>query len=50
MMSQEATEDGYLDGIMVHPDNFDPADPLDTDPFTPPPGEGVVDDNLIDLE
>jgi hypothetical protein len=50
MMSQEAVEDGYLDGILVHPDNYDPADPLDTDPFTPPPGEGVVDDNIIDLE
>jgi hypothetical protein len=49
-MSNEAVEDGYRDGILVHPDNFDPADPLDTDPFTPPPGEGVVDDNIVDLE
>jgi hypothetical protein len=50
MMSHEAIEDGYLDGILVHPDNYDPSDPLDDDPFTPPPGEGVVDDNVVDLE
>jgi hypothetical protein len=49
-MSNEAVEDGYRDGILVHPDNYDPADPLDDDPFTPPPGEGVVDDNIVDLE
>lgn len=49
-MSNEAVADGFLDGIMVHPDNFDPEDPLDTDPFTPPPGEGVVDDELTDIE
>lgn len=49
-MSHEAIEDGWRDGIMVHPDNSDPADPLDTDYFTPPPGEGVVDDEIPDVE
>lgn len=49
-MSHEAVEDGYRDGIKVHPDNYDPADPLDTDYFTPPPGEGVVDDEIPDVE
>ncbi len=49
-MSNEAVPDGYRDGIMVHPDNFDPTDPNDTDFFTPPPGEGVVDDEVDNLE
>ena len=48
--SNEAVADGFRDGIMVHPDNWDPADPLDTDPFTPPPGESVVDDEVTDIE
>jgi hypothetical protein len=49
-LSDEAVPDGYRDGIMVHPDNYDPPDPLDTDSYTPPPGEGVVDDDVIDVE
>lgn len=49
-MSNRAVPDGFRDGIMVHPDNWDPDDPLDTDPFTPPPGEGVVDDEITDIE
>jgi len=48
--SIEAIKDGYRDGIMVHPDNYDPDDPLDTDYYTPPPGEGSVDDDITDLE
>jgi hypothetical protein len=35
---------------MVHPDNTDPADPLEENPWTPPPGEGVTDDEIIDVE
>jgi hypothetical protein len=49
-MSTKAVADGYRDGIMVHPDNFDPADPLEENPWTPPPGEGEVDDELTDVE
>jgi hypothetical protein len=49
-MSHTAVQDDYRDGIMVHPDNYDPADPLDTDYFTPPPGEGVVEDEIPDVE
>jgi len=49
-MSTSAVEDGYREGVMVHPDNYDPADPLDTDFFTPPPGEGVTDDDITNLE
>ena len=49
-MSDEAVADGYRHGIMVHPDNFDPVDPIEDNPFTPPPNEGVVDDDIIDPE
>ena len=49
-LSDEAVADGYRHGIMVHPDNFDPVDPIEDDPFTPPPNEGVTDDEVIDLE
>jgi hypothetical protein len=49
-LSDEAVPDGFRDGIMVHPDNFDPDDPRDTHPFTPPPGEGVVDDEVTDVD
>jgi hypothetical protein len=49
-LSTEAVPDGYRDGIMVHPDNYDPPDPLDTNSYTPPPNEGVVDDDIIDVE
>lgn len=49
-LSDEAVPDGYLHGIMVHPNNFDPVDPLEDDPYTPPPDEGVVEDEIINLE
>ncbi len=49
-LSDEAVEDGFREGIMVHPDNYDPPDPLDTEIYTPPPGEGVIDDLVIDTE
>ena len=49
-MSDTAVRDGFRDNVMVHPDNFDPSDPLEESPFTPPPGEGVVDDEVDDLE
>lgn len=49
-LSDEAVEDGYREGVMVHPDNYDPPDPLDTDTYTPPPGEGVIDDTVTDVE
>ncbi len=49
-MSDQAVADGYRDGIMVHPDSFDPSDPTEDAPFTPPPSEGVVDDDVSDLE
>ena len=49
-MSDEAVADGFRGGIMVHPDSFDPSDPTEDAPFTPPPGEGVVDDDVNDLE
>ncbi len=49
-MSDEAVQDGFRDGIMIHPDNWDPDDPKDRDPWVPPPGEGVVEDEIVDLE
>jgi hypothetical protein len=49
-LSDEAVPDGFRHGIMVHPDQWDPVDPLEDNPFTPPPGEGVVDDEIIDVE
>ncbi len=49
-MSNTAVRDGFRDNVMVHPDNFDPSDPLEESPFTPPPGEGVVDDEVDNLE
>ncbi len=49
-LSTEAVPDGFRDGIMVHPDNYDPPDPLDTNSYTPPPTEGIVDDEIIDVE
>lgn len=49
-MSNIAVQDGYRDNVMVHPDNFDPSDPLEDSPFTPPPGEGITDDEIVDLE
>ena len=49
-MSDIAVRDGFRDNVMVHPDNFDPSDPLEESPFTPPPGEGVVDDEVDNLE
>jgi len=48
--STTAVQDGYRDNVLVHSDNYDPADSLDTDFFTPPPGEGVVDDEITDVE
>ena len=47
-MSDEAVSDGFREGIMVHPDSFDPADPLDTDYFVPRPSEGLVEDEIPD--
>jgi hypothetical protein len=49
-MGHIAVRDDWRPNVMVHPDNYDPADPLDTDYFTPPPGEGVVDDEIPDVE
>jgi hypothetical protein len=49
-MSHLAVEDGFRDHVMVHRDNRDPADPLDTDYFVPPPSEGVVNDEIDNIE
>ena len=49
-LSDEAVEDGYLDGIMLNRDNFDPADPIEDNPYIPPPDEGVAVDDVISVE
>lgn len=47
-MSDESVADGYLEGVKVHPDSWDPKDPTPT--YVPPTGEGVADDDVTDLE
>ena len=47
-LSDEFVQDGYLEGIMVHRDSWDPEDPDPT--YNPSPMEGVVDDEIVDLE
>lgn len=47
-MTDEAVPDGYLEGVMVHPDSWDPIDPDPT--YVPPPGEGLADDEVSSLE
>jgi hypothetical protein len=42
-LSDEYVRDGYVEGMMVHPDNWDPVDP--PDPHTPP-NEGVIRDEV----
>jgi hypothetical protein len=51
-LSDEAAPDGYTDGIMMHPDDFDPIDPVDQGrgDYVPSPDESVVDDEITDLE
>ena len=47
-LSDEFVQDGFLEGIMVHRDSWDPKDPEPT--FVINPLEGVVDDEIVDLE
>jgi hypothetical protein len=49
-LSDEAVMDGFIDNVKVKPSSFDPDDPKDHNPFIPPPSEGVVDDDLVDIE
>lgn len=51
-LADEAVPDGFTDGIMMHPDDYDPEDPVDQGrgDYVPSPGEGVVDDEVTDLE
>jgi hypothetical protein len=51
-LSDEAIPDGFTDGIMMHPDDFDPIDPVaqGRGDYVPSPLEGVVDDEVVDLE
>jgi len=51
-LSDEAIPDGHTDGIMVHPDDYDPIDPVaeGRGDYIPSPSEGVVDDEVTDLE
>jgi len=47
-LSDEFVRDGFLEGIMVHRDSWDPKDPEPT--YVINPLEGVVDDEIVDLE
>ncbi len=47
-LSDEFVQDGFLEGIMVHRDSWDPKDPEPT--YVINPLEGVVDDEIVDLE
>jgi hypothetical protein len=51
-LSDEAVPDGYTEGIMMHPDDYDPIDPVDQGrgDYVPSPDESVVDDEITDLE
>jgi hypothetical protein len=47
-LTDEAVADGFLEGVMVHPDSYDPKDPDPT--YVPPSGEGTADDEVSNLE
>ena len=51
-LSDEAAPDGFTDGIMMHPDDYDPIDPVAQGhgDYVPAPNESVVDDEVTDLE
>jgi hypothetical protein len=42
--SDHMTRDGYVEGMMVSPEGWDPRDPEDR--YSPSPLEGVVDDEV----
>ena len=51
-LSDEAVPDGFTDGIMMHPDDYDPIDPVaqGRGDYVPSASESVVDDEVTDLE
>lgn len=51
-LADEAVPDGFTDGIMMHPDDYDDEDPVDQGrgDYVQSPSEGVVDDEVTDLE
>jgi hypothetical protein len=51
-LSNQAIPDGFTEGIMMHPDDYDPIDPVAQGhgDYVPSPKETEVDDDVTDLE
>ena len=49
-LSDEATEDPWREGVMVHSSSSDPTETRRHNPYVPPAAEGVVDDDIPNVE
>jgi len=49
-LSDEATEDPWREGVMVHSSSTDPTETRRHNPYVPPAAEGVVDDDIPNVE